>query len=109
MIPVEVEIELTIAPLTAAMEELLALDSREYGQSGLYNALYRSDLTVESIDIEKQEAIIELSGTLRVGGVCDEPRVRAQLRQTALQYETVDRVSLYIDGTPLDELLGQDK
>jgi hypothetical protein len=109
VIPVEVEIEPTIAPLTAAMEKLLALKAKEYGQSGLYNALYRSDLTVESIDIENREAIIELSGTLRMGGVCDEPRVRAQLRQTALQYETVDRVSIYIDGTPLGEILGQDK
>jgi spore germination protein GerM len=40
--------------------------------------------------------------------VCDEPRVRAQLRETALQYATVDRVSILVDGTPLEELLNED-
>jgi hypothetical protein len=75
--------------------------------SGYHNALYRSKLTLESVSIENREAIIRLSGTLTLGGVCDEPRVRAQLRETALQYATVDRVSIFINGTPLDEVLGQ--
>jgi len=107
VVPVEVEIEPTVAPLTAALRKLLSLGTREYGMSGYYNALYSSDLTLESVSIENGEAIIRLSGTLTLGGVCDEPRVRAQLRQTALQYVTVDRVSIFINGTPLDELLGQ--
>ena len=107
VVPVEVAIEPTIAPLTAALNKLLALGTREYGQSGLYNALYRSDLAVEDVDIEAREAIIKLSGTLSLGGTCDEPRVRAQLQETALQYGTVDRVSIFINGTPLEELLGQ--
>ncbi|MFP4394775.1 MAG: GerMN domain-containing protein, partial [Anaerolineales bacterium] len=107
LIPVEVEIEPTVAPMTAALEKLLAIDTREYGQSGLYNALYQSDLTVEGIDIEDREAIIELSGELVVGGVCDSPRVQAQLQQTALQYSTVDEVSIFINGEPLDEVLSQ--
>jgi hypothetical protein len=107
LIPVEVEIEPTIAPMTAALEELLAIDTREYGQSGLYSALYRSDLTVEGIDIEDREAIIHLSGELVAGGACDTPRIQAQLRQTALQYSTVDEVSIFINGEPLDEVLSQ--
>jgi hypothetical protein len=105
VIPVEVVIEPTIAPLTAALNELLAIESREYGQSGLYNALYRSDLTVEGIDIENREAIIALSGEVVVGGTCDIPRVKAQLRQTALQYDTIDSVSIFVDDQPLDEVL----
>ena len=107
LIPVEVEIEPTIAPMTAALEKLLAIDTREYGQSGLYSALYRSDLTVEGIDIEDREAIINLSGELVAGGVCDTPRIQAQLRQTALQYSTVDEVSIFINGEPLDDLLSE--
>jgi hypothetical protein len=106
VIPVEVEIEPTIAPLTAALEELLAIDTRLYGRSGLYNALYQSDLTLESVSIVSGEAVIRLSGTLTLGGVCDEPRVEAQLEETALQYSTVDQVSIFIDGSPLDEVLG---
>jgi hypothetical protein len=108
VIPVEVEIEPTVAPLTTALNRLLAIEDREYGQSGLYNALYQSDLTLDDVRIVEGEAVIELSGTLTLGGVCDEPRVEAQLRKTALQYSTVDRVAIFVNGTPLDQLLGGD-
>lgn len=105
LIPVTIDINPTIAPLTAALEELLAVDERIYGQSGLYNALYRSELTLESVAIEDSEATIELSGNLAVGGVCDVPRITQQLRQTALQYSTVDTVSIFINGEPLQSAL----
>jgi LysM repeat protein len=101
VVPVEVEIEPTIAPLTAALETLLNLDERFYGQSGLYNALYRFDLAVDRIDIVDSVASIYLTGELQVGGVCDEPRVRAQLEETALQYVTVDEVRIFVNGEPL--------
>lgn len=105
VVPVEVEIEPTIAPLRAALERLLAIDSEFYGQSGLYNALYQSDLQVQGIDIVNREAIIHLTGDLTLGGVCDNPRVDAQLTQTALQFSTIDAVTIRINGTPLAELL----
>lgn len=105
VVPVEIVISPTVAPLRPALDELLAIETKDYGQSGLYNALSRSDLAVESVAIEGEEAVIELTGTLSLGGVCDEPRVRAQLEETALQYPTVDEVSVLVNGTPLDELL----
>jgi hypothetical protein len=105
VIPVEVPIEPTIAPLTAGLEALLDIDSRDYGQSGLYNALYRSDLTIESVTIRDREAVIRLSGTIEIGGVCDAPRVRAQLEETALQFSTVDSVSIFVNGDPLETYL----
>lgn len=101
VIPVEVEIEPTIAPLRASLEALLAIEEEYYGQSGLYNALYASDLEVGAIDIEQRQAFIQLSGTLSIGGVCDAPRVEAQLEETALQFSTVDRVSIFLNGDPL--------
>ena len=107
VIPVEVTIEPTIAPLRASLEKLLALNEEDYGQSGLYNALYQSDLAVEGIDIVNGEAIIRLTGELRMGGVCDEPRVQAQLEETALQFSTVDRVSIFINGEALETYMGQ--
>ena len=105
VVPVEVPIEPTIAPLTAGLKELVAIDSRIYGQSGLYNALHQSDLTVESVAIQDREAIIRLSGTLTIGGVCDAPRVQAQLEETALQFSTVDSVSIFVNGDPLETIL----
>lgn len=105
--PVDVAVEVTIAPLTAALNNLLAIGTRTSAQSELYNALYQSDLAVESVSIRNREAFIRLSGTLTLGGVCDEPRVRAQLRETALEYATVDRVSIFVNGAPLEQVLGQ--
>lgn len=105
LIPVTVTFEPTVAPLTAALGELFDIDSRTYGQSGLYNALYQSDLTVEGIDIVDGEALIALTGTLQTGGICDTPRIIEQIKQTALQYSTIDRVSVSINGTLLEDLL----
>lgn len=105
LIPVEVEIEPTAAPLTAAMKELLSIHDRLYGQSGLYDALYQSDLQVESVAIQDGTATIRLTGQLQLGGVCDNPRVEAQLTQTALQFSTVDKADIFINDTPLDEIL----
>ena len=107
VIPVEVEIEPTIAPLTAALETLFSIDERFYGQSGLYNSLYRADLAVERIDIVDDVATIYLTGDFAIGGVCDSPRVRAQLEETALQYATVDEVQIFINGESLDSLLSE--
>ncbi len=107
IIPVEVAIEPTNAPLTASLEKLLIIDEEYSGQSGLYNALYRSDLSIDSINIQNGEAIIRLTGELRIGGVCDEPRIQAQLEQIALQFSTVDNVSIFVNGTPLEDILGQ--
>ncbi len=107
VVPVEVDIEPTIAPLTAALETLFAIDSRIYGQTGLYNALHNSDLDVDGIDIVDGHATIALTGEVVMGGVCDMPRFRAQLEETALQYHTIDSVSITINDRPLDEILSQ--
>ncbi len=105
LVPVTVSIQPTIAPLAAALEEMFSINTRTYGQSGLYNALYRSELSVQGIDIEDGEAIINLTGELRIGGTCDIPRIEQQLRQTALQYSTIDSVTISINGVPLAEAL----
>lgn len=108
LVAVEQRVPSTRAPLTAALQALLSLKEREYGQSGLYNALYQSDLQLARVAIESGTATIELRGQLRLGGVCDAPRVEAQLRQTALQFPTVQRVHVTVNGTPLQQVLSED-
>lgn len=105
LIPVEVNFEPTVAPLEASLEQLLAIDEEYYGQSGLYNALHRSNFSVQGIDIVDGHATIALTGELSVGGACDAPRVRAQLEATARQFSTVDSVSIRLNGQPLEEIL----
>jgi len=55
--------------------------------------------------IEDGVATVNLVGTMMLGGVCDNPRVEAQLIQTALQFPTVSEVHFFINDTPLEEVL----
>jgi hypothetical protein len=95
----------TQAPLTAALRLTLANHERYHGQSGLYNALYQSRLALKRVAVVRGTATVRLTGTLRLGGVCDAPRVRAQLRQAAFQFRTVHRVAIFVNGVPLSRAL----
>lgn len=101
LVAVKREIAPTTAPLTAAIRLTLANHQRTYGQSGLYNALYQSRLQLKRATVVKGTATIKLTGRLTLGGVCDTPRVRAQLRQAALQFPTVHRVFVTVNGISL--------
>lgn len=105
LVPVEFEIESTRAPLRPAIEKLLSIHDQFYGQSGLYNALYQSDLQVDKIEVENGRAIVELSGTLLSGGVCDDPRIIGQLRATAIQFSVIRDVRFIVNGRLLEDIL----
>lgn len=108
-VPVEVSFEPTVAPLTVALETLLSVDAGSYTYAGqpLDNALDGSDLTVAGITIEDGTATITLSGSLVIGGVCDAPRVEAQIEKTALQFDTVKAVEITLNGEPLEDYLSE--
>src|SRR5690606_13105451 len=103
--PVTVEIPATRAVLRATLEKLLSVKTQYYGQSGLYNALYQSNLTIEDVRIDNRVATIRLKGQIVSGGVCDTPRIQAQLEQAALQFSTVDAVKIYVNGSLLQNAL----
>ena len=106
LVAVEVSITPTLGVLRAALNELFALEGEQYyGQSGLYNALSLSHLTIEDVAVVNGEAIIELKGELVTGGECDIPRIEEQLEATALQFSTVQRVSTFINGKALEKVL----
>jgi DNA-binding CsgD family transcriptional regulator len=104
IVPVIVPIPRTVSVLKAAFEALLAVQTQFYGESGLYNALYQSDLQLESVAITQGIAQIWLTGTLMLGGECDSPRVEAQLTETAMQFSTVNGVKVYLNGEPFQEV-----
>jgi spore germination protein GerM len=91
--------------LRAALLQLLSIKDTSYGESGLYTALAQADLSLDEVSIENGEAVIKLSGDLSLGGVCDNPRVQAQLVETALQFPTVNKVSIFLNDEPLEEAL----
>jgi spore germination protein GerM len=108
LVPVDVPIDPTPAPLEAAMKELLAVKDEFYGQSGLYNALHMSGLRFEeAIIYDDGTAVINLSGAVDFSGECDLPRFKGQLEATALQFSTVKRAAIFINGQPLDVITGQ--
>jgi LysM repeat protein len=105
VVAVRRDVPRTNAPLTAALNLLLSQKSQYYGESGLYNALYQSDLRIASITRNGSAWTINLTGTLRLGGACDSPRMKAQLEQTARQFSTVGSVRYFINGQSLDTVL----
>jgi hypothetical protein len=105
VVPVTVQIPPTQGVLKAALVALLSDKDQYYGQSGLYNALYQSDLQVDSLSIQGSKASVYLSGTLLMGGECDTPRVQAQLEQTVLQFPTITEADIFINGRPMAEVL----
>lgn len=95
----------TMTPLTAVIRMEIRNHRQFYGRSGLYNALYQSRLDLQRATVVNGTATIHLTGKLRLGGACDAPRIRAQLRHTALQFPTVQRVFVYVNGTSLSKAL----
>ena len=109
LVEVRREIPPTTQPLRAALEELLAQKDQYYGESGLYNALYQSNLSVQSAAVmEESIATVELTGQLVVGGTCDAPRVKAQIVQTILGAGEFSWAEVFINGQPIDEVLSQE-
>ena len=77
LVPARMPLEPTQAVLQAALMRLLSLHEGKYGASGLYNALYQSQLKVEQIALAEGKATVELTGQLLLGGECDDPRLLA--------------------------------
>lgn len=98
------------ARVQLALEELFAIQAQYYGESGLYNALYQSSLTVKSVKMEGQwedlSLQVELEGTVLSGGVCDDPRILGQIRKTVEENVAPHtEIAIRVNGEPLDSLL----
>ncbi len=107
IVAVDRAIPATNAPLTASFKELFSQTTKNYGQSGLYNALYQSKLKIDSAAIVNGKATIHLSGSLVLNGVCDNPRVQAEIEEIALQFSTVKSVAVFLNGIPLQQALSE--
>ena len=101
LVPVVRTVAHDAAPLRAAVEELLRLP-REY-EGGLTNSWWGENLRVRAASISGGVATIRLSGNVYVAGVCDGPRIRGQIEETARQFPNVRRVRVFINGRTLAE------
>lgn len=94
-------------PLKDTLVDLLSYKEQYFGESGFYNALYQSNLSVENAIITDGHAVISLKGSLQIGGICDAPRVQAQLEKTVLQFSEVKKITITVNGESLDNALSQ--
>lgn len=102
----------TTQPLNAAMQELFNLNSVTVKDpafsSDLYNVIYKmqpapSNLKFDHATIENGVAKLYLTGKMEgLGGVCDSPRVPAQIEYTAKQFSTVTSVETYLNNIKVD-------
>jgi spore germination protein GerM len=99
VVMVDRTIPATSAPLTAALKQLFS--EKELWINGLYNFISktRDTLLFDRATVENGVAKIYLTGDLGgLSGVCDDPRAAAQIEETALQFPTVQKVELYLNG-----------
>ncbi len=68
----------------------------------------QKELFFDKAIIENGVAKIYLIGkTGPLNGVCDDPRLRIQLEETALQYSTIQAVEFYLNGVKTDLTFSQ--
>jgi hypothetical protein len=103
LVPVTRTVSAAAVPLKAAVEELLSLP-REY-EGGLGNYWFGENLRVESVQLRSGVATIRLRGKVYVAGVCDEPRIEGQIRETARQFRGVRSVRVFVNGRRLADVI----
>ncbi|WP_314192127.1 GerMN domain-containing protein [uncultured Arthrobacter sp.] len=91
-------------PLQAAMSRLLSGPGAPPA-SGLYNALAASSLQYVSGYLDGTTVVVNLTGAVQPGGVCDLPRIEAQLTHTAVTAVGAVRAEIYVSGVPLADVL----
>jgi hypothetical protein len=104
---VKVKIPKGREPLRFTLDFLLRHGKALAEQHGLYHPLAYSHLKVARLALLDGEAVVELKGRFAIGGVCDTPRVMAQLEQVALQFPKINKVRFYVNDVIISALLDQ--
>jgi spore germination protein GerM len=91
------------APLKAAVRELLSMPREHEGRLGNY--WQGENLRLRDVTLRGGTATIRITGRLHVAGVCDEPRIEGQIRETARQFPGVRRVRVFVNGRPLSQVI----
>ncbi len=90
-----------------SLEKLIYLKGIDF-KNGEYNAFLLSDkLDIVSFNIKDGVAIIKFSDKLMTGGMCDAPRITAQIRETLLQYSEIDDVEIYVGEENIHDYLSE--
>lgn len=106
IVPVLLNVDTTVAPLTASLDALLRRAPADLDLPQLSNPSAGGTLVIDQVDIINGQARVELTGNLPAGlSFCDGARIVAQMEATALQYNTVTSVTVTVNGLPLANVL----
>jgi hypothetical protein len=88
-----------------ALKVLFALTRAGYENGELYNALYQSNLKVQSVQTRDDVVTVHLTGNIKMSGECDIPRVRAQIIDTIKAASDAKKIVVWVNDKSLDEAL----
>lgn len=98
------KIKPTVAPLKAAIEELLSIP-HEYSKE-LGNYWWGKNLKLKMVSITEGVATIHIIGEGPfVAGTCDVPRITEQIEKTAMQFSSVNTVKVFVNDKPLADVI----
>jgi len=103
LVPEEIEVSgSTEEQITQALTALF-----EYGEpeGELGNALADSTLSVDSVTLDGENAVVAISGETILGGLCDGPRFEKQITRAILQFPGVETTDVTINGETLEDFL----
>jgi hypothetical protein len=69
-----------------------------YDHPELSNFFLGKSMFVHTVGVSEGVASIWLVGNPEIAGVCDEPRFFEQIAVTAMQFEHVNHVEIYLNG-----------
>jgi hypothetical protein len=103
LVPVTRTVKADGAPLKAAIRELLSMQHECEG--GLGNYWFGENLKVSGATVSRGTATIRITGKVFVAGICDEPRIEEQIKETARQFPGVRRVKVFVNGRTLASVI----
>lgn len=87
-------------------QDFLDIHDQKFEDTELTNALYGSDLHLDSATVQGHTAYILLSGTLKKPvDDCERQRITAQLEEPAKQFQGVKEIDIKVNSAPLSEAL----
>ena len=105
LVAVKQPIEPTSGVIRASLNKLFSFKQQNIGESGLYTALWQSDLSLANARVDDGVATVSLTGTVMMGGECDIPRFKAQIEQTILAQPGVKQAIVFLNDQPIDQAL----
>lgn len=103
VIMTEQTVPYTTMPLNAAMRQLfMKLQRWPYDDSHSGNFISsQKNLYFDKAVLADGVAKIYLTGSVSLGGECDDPRLDIVIKNTAMQFPSVKSVQIYLNGQPL--------